>query len=722
MDYRKLLRMLCAGVMTCTLVAAGARPAAAVDPPIWNIVDSSTIPGERPAILDGQRSLWCGKFDLSWAQTVGYPNCTYQILYLDTGSHSSDYVLTLLMNASVEWTYDYLYLVGGGGGAADPIGINSTMLDQAIATGSSGTARLLASWTGSIQAVTPGAFSIDTRSGPVSIVGDDGFTGGSGINHNPTTVNSAITIASGHRALYFVLESDQLFSSQDGLWPWGHGIVLDDVATGDNGSIYAEQTAAGGTDAFGGTVLVGTPSSPVASARTTDRPPEVDLAPASILVAEGGQAVIFAFASDPDCGAAPSTLTADLSELPVVNDAVVHTLSTPPGTLGVDLVWHPAIGDAGVYHVTFTAANDLSGSATAVITVARVGTVAGVVTGTCNGTTAPIAGVAVDAFVVGSGQLTGTAVTDNTGHYTMTNVPESDYTIGLVMPFGYSTASAEVPVTVTSGQTVTANFALTCVASAGNPQSSGFWKHQFGIANGGGGNAQVDQAALCSYLDMIKAHFNNNALNQVVIYNPPAGAVCLLKVRIASGLLDLSGSPAPIDKAKQQLLALMLNVAANYIGLTDVISKDGATVSQAITYCDQLIDNPSGDRGLAAAIAEKINSGQKVNSGVIPLGTQQIAYRASLALSTFRVTPNPGPGAWNFQFAMGQAGSVRLQVFDVSGRLVSTLANGSMEAGPHSIHWDGRAGRLGRAGSGIYFARLETAAGSKTLKVVRLAR
>jgi len=63
---------------------------------------------------------------------------------------------------------------------------------------------------------------------------------------------------------------------------------------------------------------------------------------------------------------------------------------------------------------------------------------------------------------------------------------------------------------------------------------------------------------------------------------------------------------------------------------------------------------------------------------------------------------------------------VRLRIFDVSGRLVSELMRGQAVAGPHSVSWDGLSATGGRAGSGLYFARLEAAGGSRTLKVLVL--
>lgn len=69
---------------------------------------------------------------------------------------------------------------------------------------------------------------------------------------------------------------------------------------------------------------------------------------------------------------------------------------------------------------------------------------------------------------------------------------------------------------------------------------------------------------------------------------------------------------------KQQLIALLLNVAAGDISQTEIISADGATVSQAITYADNLIDDPSGNHEKAKAICDHIDKpSQPLLSGVL---------------------------------------------------------------------------------------------------------
>ena len=43
-----------------------------------------------PPIPVGTRALWCGKYEPNFTVDVGYPNQTFQILYIDTGAHAAD--------------------------------------------------------------------------------------------------------------------------------------------------------------------------------------------------------------------------------------------------------------------------------------------------------------------------------------------------------------------------------------------------------------------------------------------------------------------------------------------------------------------------------------------------------------------------------------------------------------------------------------------------------
>jgi len=70
--------------------------------------------------------------------------------------------------------------------------------------------------------------------------------------------------------------------------------------------------------------------------------------------------------------------------------------------------------------------------------------------------------------------------------------------------------------------------------------------------------------------------------------------------------------------------------------------------------------------------------------------------------------PNPFNPRTVISFELAQTGPVRLEVYDVKGRLVQTLGDRVFEAGLHSVPWDGRDRRGGETASGLYFFRLMT--------------
>ena len=215
---------------------------------IWRKVTTATPAAQRPGILAGTASLWCGKFDANWVVPVGYPNITRQILYIDSGNHGSNWTLNVTMNQSTEQNYDYVYLVGAN--TPDALGNSGTKIDEIISTGHSGTnLNLRVTWTGSILASTPGALSINATGAAVTVTGS-----GAGA---PQTIPVSIQMPAGERDLYVIFTADCLFSSEDGLWPFGAGAVWDNVTASDNGTIFADGLAPSGTDPFTGDVLAG---------------------------------------------------------------------------------------------------------------------------------------------------------------------------------------------------------------------------------------------------------------------------------------------------------------------------------------------------------------------------------------------------------------------------------------------------------------------------------
>jgi hypothetical protein len=88
---------------------------------------------------------------------------------------------------------------------------------------------------------------------------------------------------------------------------------------------------------------------------------------------------------------------------------------------------------------------------------------------------------------------------------------------------------------------------------------------------------------------------------------------------------------------------------------------------------------------------------------------------ASLSMMAY---PNPSAHSMRLSFATPQRQRVNLAIYDVGGRRVRTLEDGEVIAGVHSSEWDG-ADASGRVmPSGLYFARLMTAAGTRAIRLV----
>ncbi|MGE5179877.1 MAG: FlgD immunoglobulin-like domain containing protein [Bacteroidota bacterium] len=208
---------------------------------LWHTTDvaHANHATQEAAVLAGNSSLWCGKYDANWVNKVGYPNLTFQILYIDTGSHGAGWNLSFIMNTSDEQNYDYVHFIGGGNNDVDPIGNARPKFDNLLATGADANELMLVNFTGSIQQAANGG-TYNVTAGGVNITG----SGGS----QPTTAAFTFNMRAGDRALYILKTADCLFSSEDGLWPYGHGVVIDNMVASDNGTIYSDTGTPVGTD------------------------------------------------------------------------------------------------------------------------------------------------------------------------------------------------------------------------------------------------------------------------------------------------------------------------------------------------------------------------------------------------------------------------------------------------------------------------------------------
>ncbi|MBK8166860.1 MAG: hypothetical protein IPK64_13035 [bacterium] len=144
----------------------------------------------------------------------------------------------------------------------------------------------------------------------------------------------------------------------------------------------------------------------------------------------------------------------------------------------------------------------------------------------------------------------------------------------------------------------------------------------------------------------------------------------------------------------------------------------GAQVSLVASVCWDpepagVLGGDSAPSNLAAALPVVDNAWAVVvdgNGDGVPDGTWVASAppTASTGIRLLPNQPNPFNPATIVHFAIDGDGAtdVSLAVFDLGGRLVRTLADGSLEPGLHRRTWDGRDARGRAVAAGTYFARL----------------
>ncbi len=98
-------------------------------------------------------------------------------------------------------------------------------------------------------------------------------------------------------------------------------------------------------------------------------------------------------------------------------------------------------------------------------------------------------------------------------------------------------------------------------------------------------------------------------------------------------------------------------------------------------------------------------------------GTREL-HRGSATVPAGKLTmaqnfPNPFNPTTSISFYLPERTKVHLEVYDVTGRLVTRLTDGVFSAGPHNINWNGTDSFGSAVGSGVYIYRLT--AGKQTM-------
>ena len=91
--------------------------------------------------------------------------------------------------------------------------------------------------------------------------------------------------------------------------------------------------------------------------------------------------------------------------------------------------------------------------------------------------------------------------------------------------------------------------------------------------------------------------------------------------------------------------------------------------------------------------------------------------------NTFELTqnyPNPFNPSTQIGFALPKASNVRVNIYDITGKLVSSLVNESIAAGKYSVTWNGLNLNGQQVTSGVYIYRIEAGSFTATKKMLML--
>jgi hypothetical protein len=109
--------------------------------------------------------------------------------------------------------------------------------------------------------------------------------------------------------------------------------------------------------------------------------------------------------------------------------------------------------------------------------------------------------------------------------------------------------------------------------------------------------------------------------------------------------------------------------------------------------------------------------------GYIFIGNPQAVGHESESPDQFSLSqnyPNPFNSSTEIEFSMPQSGTVTLVIYDIQGREIRRLLDSDIEAGSHSVIWNGIDNSNEHVASGIYFCRLISDGASQTNRMTLL--
>ncbi|MFN8588492.1 MAG: cohesin domain-containing protein [Candidatus Eisenbacteria bacterium] len=219
---------------------------------------------------------------------------------------------------------------------------------------------------------------------------------------------------------------------------------------------------------------------------------------------------------------------------------------------------------------------------------------------------------------------------------------------------------------------------------------------------------------------------STNAIEIATVTGGTAGETFVVPVRM-SGAGDVLGASIALDY--DRAMVEFVSVAPGE--LLQSQGRTAAVLSPAAGVVDfALLGEGSGVSGegvIANVTFRRIASGDagvRVRSVTARDGANQpVSFAGSKPLVPSHTLlgsayPNPFRGSTSLRLSLAFEGHVRVAVYDLVGRRIRTLTDGTMSAGERTLVWDGRDDDGRAVAAGLYLVKMDTAGAKQSHRLV----
>ena len=99
---------------------------------------------------------------------------------------------------------------------------------------------------------------------------------------------------------------------------------------------------------------------------------------------------------------------------------------------------------------------------------------------------------------------------------------------------------------------------------------------------------------------------------------------------------------------------------------------------------------------------------------------EMVEFISQIPIKILKNYPNPFNPTTTISFEIAEKGKTEVEIFNIKGQKVKTLLNENLEAGQHSVIWNGKTDSEKQVSSGMYFYKVSVNNNQKISKMIML--